>query len=93
MSTIGSGLRSKQEIVSLFDELRSQVDSYQDTREKLIKVNTRFLLCQDLTIYLDQPRYHTPLKEAYLSPPPRCERGDWKRPGGRENRTAKVQTD
>jgi len=33
-----TGLRSKQEIVSLFDVLRSQLDNHQDTREKLIKV-------------------------------------------------------
>lgn len=40
MSEVGNGLRSKDEIQSLFDALRSQLDSFQDTREKLVKVNT-----------------------------------------------------
>ena len=49
MSATGNGLRSKQEIQSLFDVLRSQLDSHQDTREKLIKVNTQLPLNQNLT--------------------------------------------
>ena len=49
MSPTGNGLRSKQEIVSLFDALRSQLDKHQDTREKLIKVNTKLPLNQNLT--------------------------------------------
>lgn len=40
MSEIGSGLRSKPEIQCLFDTLRSQLDDFQDTREKLVKVHT-----------------------------------------------------
>lgn len=44
MSEIGNGLRSKQEIQSLFDTLRSQLDNFQDTREKLVKVNTQLPL-------------------------------------------------
>lgn len=39
MSEIRSGLRSKEEIQCLFDTLRSQLDNFQDTREKLVKVN------------------------------------------------------
>ena len=42
----GNGLRSKQEIQSLFDTLRSQLDNFQDTREKLVKVNTQLPLDQ-----------------------------------------------
>ena len=49
MSETGNGLRSKQEIQSLFDTLRSQLDNFQDTREKLIKVNTQLSLNQYLT--------------------------------------------
>ena len=49
MSPTGSGLRSKQEIVSLFDVLRSQLDKHQDTRERLFKVNTQLPLNQNLT--------------------------------------------
>ena len=81
MSPTGSGLRSKQEIVSLFDVLRSQLDNHQDTREKLFKVNTQLPLNQNLThrrfspstcllSHLDQSRCHEPLEEAHLSPPP-----------------------
>jgi len=39
MTTTGSGLRSKEEIVSVFDLLRSQLDNHQDTRERLIKAS------------------------------------------------------
>ena len=47
MSEIGNGLRSKREIQSLFDTLRFQLDSFQDTREKLIKVNKQLPLNQN----------------------------------------------
>ena len=49
MSATGGGLRSKQEIEFLFKGLSSQLDYYQDTREKLIKVNTQLPLDQNLT--------------------------------------------
>jgi len=49
MSATGGGLRSKQEIESLFEVLSSQLDGYHDTREKLIKVNTQLPLDQTLT--------------------------------------------
>lgn len=39
MNETTNGLRSKQEIKSLFETIRSQLDDFQDTREKLIKVN------------------------------------------------------
>jgi len=39
MSETGNCLRSKQEIQSQFDTLRSQLDNFQDTREKLIKAS------------------------------------------------------
>lgn len=85
MSSTGNGLRSKKEIVSLFDVLRSQLDKYQDTREKLIKVNTQLPFSQNLThrrfsfsfhLCSGQPRCNKPLKKAHLSPPPCHERGD-----------------
>lgn len=65
MSSTGNGLRSKEEIQSLFDVLRSQLDYYQDTRERLIKVNTILPLNQNLT----HRRFSTlpsPLPSLYL---------------------------
>ncbi|KAF9785994.1 Translin [Thelephora terrestris] len=39
MGETGRCLRSKQEILAQFDTLRSQLDNFQDTREKLIKAS------------------------------------------------------
>lgn len=58
MDATGSGLGSKQEIKTLFDVLRSQLDDYQDTREKLIKVNTHLPLNQNLTYCCFPPPPH-----------------------------------
>lgn len=101
MNTTGNGLRSKEEILSVFDNLRSQLDDYQDTREKLIKVNTHnSRLDQNLThrrfplsSRLGQPRRDKPLEEADLPPPPRHDRGDQEWPGDCQDRAPEVRAD